>query len=475
MRNAIRVKSCSSDAHQCQSGDVFVAIDNGTIDGHEEAYAAIENGASAVVVERILPVTVPQYVVEDSRSAFGRICHALSGSPTDFLKTIGITGTYGKTVTELLTVSILEHARQAVGIVGSLGCCDGMTTELRSATTPKSAELMNWLARMRANGCSHAVVEASSEALATKQLSGIGLDGVIMTNVRRDHMQIHGSVKNYRAAKQQIFNYLKPGGFAVMNADDPTCQKILATLDCPLMTFGMKHPAEVTATLIERCQSEQTFLINAGSDSMPVRTHMIGDHHIQNCLAATCVGLVLGIDLPTIAKGLEAVTEVPARLERIECGQDFGVFVDGASTPDSLLTGLSTLQEVTKGRLICVTGPQDIASIERARMGGILEQFADDCVLTENATPSDSTMNDIHDVLDGFDRPAMAHLLPDRVKAICWALGEAQAGDTVLVVGGRRNAHAKSSVDQERFFDGQVVKYWLQNIGADKASPWIPA
>jgi UDP-N-acetylmuramoyl-L-alanyl-D-glutamate--2,6-diaminopimelate ligase len=449
-------------------------MDDGMTDGHNMVHEAVDRGASGVVVERWLPVEIPQFVVDDTRVAFGRICHALAGSPSSHLCSIGVTGTHGKTVTEMLMLSVLEEAGCQAGAIGSLGYCDGFETASPGAGSDV-VETMTWLARMRSQGCSHAVIEASSEALATKKLSGIEYNAVVVTNIRRAHLDLHGSVSNYRRAKTSILEHLKPGGIAIVNADDPGCKRLLPMLACPVLTFSMKQDAEITASLIERCQSEQTFLIHAGSDSMPIRTAMIGDHHIQNCLAAAALGLSFGMDLPLIARALETVTSLPARLERIECGQDFGVFVDCGQTPEAIASVMSTLREVTTGRLICVAAPAgDVSSEERAQLGRVLDHFADESVLTAAELSSESDSQQIHDVLDGFDRPAQARWLPNRTKAICWALGEASCGDTVLISGGTSSFLAKDQ-NQRCWNDRDIARYWLLNIGTKKVSPWMAA
>lgn len=470
----IRVNSCCNFAQQCLPGDVFVACDDGQFDLFEQAELAIAHGAVAVVSETILPIRVPQFIVQDSRVAFGVLCHSLAGSPTDNMCTVGITGSYGKTVTQMLLAGVLEAAGHNVGATGSLGYCDGFDAKIASRTTPPAAELCEWLRRMHGNQVTHAIVEASSESLLQRQLGGIGLNAAILTNVRREHLELHGSLDNLRNAKARIFESLKPGGFAVLNADDAGCKKIIAELNCPTMTFSMKHDAEVTATVIERMPSEQTFLMEAGSESIAVRTNIIGDQHVENCLAAACVGLVLGIDLPTIARGIESVENLPTRLERVECGQNFSVFVDGSTSTESLAQTLSTLREVTANRLICVANPiASLSPAQRASMGRVLERFADECILTEDVENPEQSNICVHDVLDGFDRPAVCRLMPNRAKAICLALGEAQRGDTVLLAGNPRNSNGNDSQDQTRFFDRNVAQYWLRTVGTSKSGPWL--
>jgi UDP-N-acetylmuramoyl-L-alanyl-D-glutamate--2,6-diaminopimelate ligase len=192
----------------------------------------------------------------------------------------------------------------------------------------------------------------------------------------------------------------------------------------------------VTATILERSSGEQTFYLEAGSDCVPVRTRMIGDHHLYNCLAAAAVGLLNGLSLATIARGLEAVDAIPGRMERIDCGQDFGFFVDESPTHDALAMCLKTVRQVTTGRVICVTSAgSDRPACQRTLLGRVLEKMSTECVITGDSGKAAKTLAHAHDVLDGFERPGKAHVIPSRDKAIRWAIEEARAGDAVVVCG----------------------------------------
>ena len=468
----IRVTSCCCDASKCRQGDLFVALDDLDEDGHDLVQEAVRRGASSVLAERPLPVDVPVCLVSDSRDAFGRVCQALAGDPSQELRVVGVTGTSGKTTTSLLITSILEEAGQCVGIMGSLGYCDSVETAKSTGGTSPSTELANWLARMRVNGCSHAVLEVSSIALATRQTAGIEFEAVCLTNIRRDHLDFHGSVLNYRNAKGRLFQQLRPDGFVVINADDPTSKFFLSRLESPVLTVAMKEAAELTATVIERHRSEQTFLLSAGQDTVPVRTRIIGDHHVYNCLGAAAIGMGYGIDLPTVARGLESVSSIPRRMERIECGQPYGVYLDQATTPDALAMVLRTLREVTDGRLICVFGaPGDRDVSRRPMLGRVVERGADLGVITSENPGVEPPLAIIHDILDGYNRPSRGHVLPDRAKAICWALSEANAGDSVLIVGDVGGSGCVSVSHGELFDDAAVVRTWLKEAARLSGEP----
>ena len=468
----VRATSCCTRADRCQSGDVFVALAAANYDGHDHAAEAVERGASAVIAERLLPVPTPLIIVDDSREALGEICQALVDRPSDVLRTIGITGTHGKTTASWLLASVLQAADRQVGLLNSVAYSDSQESAAARAATPAAPQLARWLARMTAAGCDSAVLEVSSRGLAERRVAGIDFDAAVLTTLGRAHLGLHGSVENYHRAKQRLLSMLKPGGFAVLNADDETCQRLAGAVDAPLLTYGMFSDADVTASVIERQRSEQTFYLQAGDELAPVRTRIIGDAHVSSCLAAATVGLTLGIDLPTIVRGLESVTCVPGRLERIECGQDFGVFIDAARSPERLAYVLRTLRKVTSGRLICVAGaPCGRGRSGRAWLGRVLERSCDLPILTADNPRYEQPLAIVHDLLDGFQRPAKAHVLPDRARAMELALASARPGDTVIIVGkGERQGQVVGS-RRLPHDDRQIARDWLYRCGRETQRP----
>ncbi|HYW79286.1 MAG TPA: UDP-N-acetylmuramoyl-L-alanyl-D-glutamate--2,6-diaminopimelate ligase [Thermoguttaceae bacterium] len=464
--DAIGISRCVGDSRLVQPGDLFVAMAGSRFDGHDHATQAVARGCVAVLAERPLPgLAVPVCIVSDTRTAYGQLCHALAGSPSEQLKVIGITGTNGKTTTSCLLASVLMKAEHKVGLIGTLGYFDGDDVEDATLTTPPADKLALLMERMVRHGCSHAVMEVSSHALAQARVAGIHFDAGCVTNVCRDHLDYHASIQDYRAVKSKLFDYLPAEGFAVINADDPTSSGYLRRLDGPVLTVGIRSAAEINAMMLEQCVSEQTFLLTAGSESVPVRTKMIGTHHVYNCLTAAAAGLACGIDLPTIVRGLEAVEYVPGRLERIECGQPFSVFVDYAHTPDALTACLQTLREVVSGRLICVFGcGGDRDRPKRPLMGRAVEQGADVAVVTTDNPRTEDPMDIIADVLEGFDDLARAEVVGDRAEAIRLALATAKPGDCVLIAGKGHEDYQVIGEEQIPMSDGEVARDWLYEV-----------
>ena len=461
----VRFCSCTADSQSCQSGDVFVAIAGSKSDGHDFAAEAVAAGAVAVVAERPLNLSVPTFVVSDTRSALARICQHLAGQPSRRLRVIGITGTNGKTTTTRLVAAILNAAGHRAGTLGTLGYCDGDQTEPAELTTPSSPALAHWLARMVANDCTHAVMEVSSHALAQRRVAGIEFAQACVTNLRRDHLDFHGTLANYHRAKMRLFDQLRPDGRAIVNADDALSREHAPLLPGAVISVGVAYGADLSATLLERSKSEQTFLLSWKHLSVPVRTAMIGDHHVTNCLLAAAIGLAEGIDLMTIVRGLESVDRVPGRLERIECGQPFGAYVDFAHTPDALAVSLDTLREVTPGRLICVFGAggnRDAA--KRPLMGHVVESRADVTVVTTDNPRFEDPQAIASEILGGLEKPSEARWIADRTEAIHYALWLAGPDDTVLIAG--RGHETTQQVGDQRLplDDREVVRSFLYNL-----------
>jgi UDP-N-acetylmuramoyl-L-alanyl-D-glutamate--2,6-diaminopimelate ligase len=262
-----------------------------------------------------------------------------------------------------------------------------------------------------------------------------------------------------------LFDRLKDHGFAVLSADDPCSRKLIESLDCPTMTIGTESAAEITASVIERHVGEQTFLLSAGDEIVPVCTRMIGDHHVRHCLQAAAAALAIGVDLESIVRGLERVDSIPGRMERIECGQPFGVFVDAADSPDRLAVALKTLRRVATGRLICVASASCVTPAdERPLLGRVVERNASLGILTTSRTGGEKPLAMIHDLLDGYDRPARAHVMPDREQAIALALSQAQPGDCVLIAGGEEASARRQAQRNLIAADRNIAEQWLYNV-----------
>ncbi len=493
----IPVRSCCSEWSEVQSDDIYVAIVGSEFDGHDFARNAIENGAVAIVTERLLAIDTPQFIVSDSRLALGEICHALAGQPSQRLKTVGVSGSDGKTVTSHLIQSIFKEAGAETGLLSTIEnstiCLDGKTTGKKTLTrnavkNPRgfsnvsdaqqddqensatrldasgfsAAGLADCLSTMVLNNCSHAVVEVPCEALAQYTLAGTRLDAAVLTNIRYDELGFHRTRENYRRAILRLLEYLKPDGIAVLNADDPASHFLLNDIDKPVLTIGMKQAAEVTAKILEQDAASQTFMLTAGAESIAVRSATVGDQHIYNCLSAAAIGLAHGIGLDVIARGLETAGTIPGRLEKVDCGQSFNVWVDSSRSNRQLATALKSVKNVTTGKVWCVCSTSaGQTSKQRRQMGEIVESSAHRAVITQAGLTNGIDYEPSHQVLDGFDRVADAEVIANRFRAIEWALAQAGENDTVLITGCGERPVARVGDGRWAVSDRDICQAWL--------------
>ena len=455
------VKACRASSDLCRPGELFVAIDESTRDGHHDAHDAVGRGAVAVLSERLLPISVPQCVVPNSRRAYGRLCQALAGFPAQQLRTVGVTGTHGKTTVQWLLASILEQAGWQTGVWGSLGRFDGATADPCPIDVASSRGVARWLQRTHQHGSGCAVIEASSQALASDLLAATEFDVAVVTNCLHDHLPQHGTRENYLAAKQRIFQHLKPQGAIVLNHDCPVARRWATSLDQPVLTFGLREGANVTGEIVAAMPGEQSVLLHLGDETFALQSRLVGEHQLQNCLAAAAAGLVLGVPSQQIVSGLETMDVVPGRLERVGDLAGPAVYLDEARTPAALALVLSAVRRVTSGRVFVVYGAGYLPSVERARLGRVGERFADVTVLSSHRLNRTAPLRVIHDMLDGFQRPARAQVMPDRAKAICWALSQATTADSVVLVGPQRG-----NLPQSKARDVDVVQAWTEAYAA---------
>jgi UDP-N-acetylmuramoyl-L-alanyl-D-glutamate--2,6-diaminopimelate ligase len=430
------VTSCTSDWRRVQPGDAFVAVLTADSDGHDYADRAVKRGAAAVIVERPIPVhAVPVYHVEDTRVALGELCQALVDGPSQRMRVIAVVGDQGKAATIALLESIYVAAGYEVGVLSSLKSFDGMTRSggIDDEVTP--AALAARLARMEAAGCSHVLLEVTSQTLAQFKLAGMELDTVVATTVDSARLDLHHTVQNYRDAQRRVLDYLSPTGLAIINADDAVSCRWLTEIAGPVLTYGLGDDAQINGVVVEENLGETVFILGAGTDSAAVRTSIVGRQHVTNCLAAAAVALAHGIEFQTIAEGIERVAKLPARMERIDCGQDFPVFVDAAQTVGGLRSTLRAARTWSRGRVICVMVDSAAAtSGELAAIRGVLRKMADVTILTDAVTAADETWLAVHAHGATTDRLQVA---ADRQEAIAWAVAMAQEGDVVVIAGSR--------------------------------------
>ncbi len=461
----VLVQSCCGNWNEVEVNDLYVAIVGADDDGHDFVHDALAKGANAVVTERLLMIDRPQIVVSDSRIAYAKICQALAGSPSQRMMTIGVSGSDGKTTTCHLIREILRQGGLQAGMCSSNEVDHGVeprsdrVTSDDQRTAPYYADA---LSEMAINGCDAAILEFSSIELAQRSLDGVQFEIALLTNLRQANLDFHGTVENYRRMQKRILSRLKPDGMMVINVDDPGSHFLLQKEDLPALTIGIKQEAHVQGKLIEQYSSGQTFSISAGSDTVIVGSDIIGTQHIYNCLAAAAVGLAAGFDLTVIGEALSRVKRISGRLERVECGQPWSVWIDSANQPTALATAINAIKKVTSGKLWCVLSSNDSQSAsERRQVGEIAERAADRLVLTRDHSGCDIDYEPLHQTLDGCQSPADVRLIPNRFRAIEWTLSQARSDDAVLICGCGEKPIAVVGKENWKITDRDVCEAWL--------------
>ena len=320
-------------------------------------------------------------------------------------------------------------------MISSLAYCDGFVYSKTSGTTPSPPQMAEYLGELVANGCEAAVIESSSEGIAERRLSGLEFDACVYTNVKKDHLDSHGTLKNYRKIKTRLLGRLKPDGFAVLNADDKFLGKWIDNIHCPTLTYGTRNHAEIQAERIEQTVFGQTFLIFAGNESIPVKTPVVGDFFIRHCLAAVTVGLAFGLELEDVVRGIESVERIPGRMERLSSQHPSSIFIDAAKTPSQLHGMLRTLNSLPQeGKTWCIFGGASGVSKEQlAGLGTVAERHADHTIISGVDVHNESALEIAHEILDGYEDVAKAHIIPNRAAAIEHVLDNAAAGDKILI------------------------------------------
>lgn len=465
------VSSATDDSRRVRPGQLYVALRGTRFDGHCFLREAAQRGAAGALVSRPLDhLDCPQCVVPDTRAAWSRLCHALMGNPAEGLSLVGVTGTNGKTTTALLVRQIFNQTFGRCGLLGTLEYHDGVFGTSAHLTTPEPQVLAYWLHRMQQHGTRYAAMEVSSHALCQYRLDGLELDAAVITNITGDHLDYHGTYEAYKQSKRRIFDYLAAGGVAVVNLDDPCtaelCTSGRRTAPGNLLSFGVEVDADVSAKLLESSAAGQRFRLCIGSEEADVMVRLIGLHNVSNCLAAAAVAHRYGIDFPQIVAGLESLPAVPGRLEPVDCGTRYGVFVDYAHTDDALHRVLLALRPLVAGRLICVFGAGgDRDQQKRPRMARAVEAGADLAVVTSDNPRHEDPDVIIADILKGFLAPEMAHVEPDRRKAIRWALESAAPGDAVLIAGKGHEPYQLVGDARLEFDDRRVAREEACKLG----------
>jgi UDP-N-acetylmuramoyl-L-alanyl-D-glutamate--2,6-diaminopimelate ligase len=449
------------DSRGVQPGGLFVAIRGYHTDGHAYVDQAVARGAAAVVVDarqwdEPTPDGVTLVAVIDSRVALAPLAAAFYGYPARSLRTIGITGTKGKSTTTSLASQLLDGCGRQTGLISTVEFKVGPRRWANSTrqSTPEAPQVQALLAEMLAAGCDTAVVEATSHALSARwnRLGGCLFNVAVFLNITHEHLDYHGSFEQYRADKARLFELLGERGprgvrkgelWAIANLDDPSCAVFLGAAPSAArrLTFGLAPGADIHARDVQAGPGGSSFVVETPWGSQALRLGLPGLFNVSNGLAALCVALSQGATLEQAAAALEAARGPRGRMEPVAMGQPFDVIVDYAHNPDSFEQVLGMLRPLTAGRMIAVfgsAGERDLA--KRPIQGAIAARYCDLLVLTDEDPRGEDREAIIAQIAAGAEqagkRAGAGYLaIPDRAEALRAALAAARPGDLVLLLG----------------------------------------
>lgn len=443
------------DSRKVKKGDLYFCLPGLRVDGHNFAKAAADAGAAALVVERKLPVDLPQVLVEDARGAMSYMAQCFYGYPAGEMHGVGITGTKGKTTTSFLVRAIARHAGHKVGLMGTVCTYIGEEEEPASLTTPDPIDVQSLLRRMKDAGCDFYVMEVSAHALDLRKLVGMKFDQGIFTNFSQDHLDYFGTMETYRRAKEKFFDpfYI---GHAVVNADDEAGKYMLGRV--PATTYGVSVPADAYANEIEILESGVSYRLHWKDVVLPLHLHISGIFNVYNSMAAAVACLEMGISPEDVKAGMESVTVVPGRIEPLPTHTPYRVILDYAHSPASLESILKTIRQFTRGRLICVFGCGGGRDKEkRPIMGEISGRLADFSVLTSDNPRLEDPMDILRAIEEGIKRTTGPYVvIENRREAIRYAMQMGQPGD-VIVLAGKGHETYQDIGGQKHPFDEKVV------------------
>ena len=458
----VEISSLAYSSQSVTPGALFFCVPGFRADGHDFAPTAVERGAVALVCQRPLGLGVPEVLVPDVRAAMGPAAARFYGDPTAELDVVGITGTNGKTTTAFLVRHLLEAGGRSCGLLGTVKRVVGGVEEEVERTTPEAIDLQATFRRMIDGGDRACAMEVSSHALELGRVGGIRFACRVFTNLTQDHLDFHVTMDAYFEAKRRLF---RESGIAVVNLDDEYGRRIAGEIEC--VTFAVDHEADYRARDVEFDLMGSRFTCQTPAGTLELESPLPGVFNVENVLAAVAVARSLDVPGARIEQALPEFGRVPGRFEPVDEGQEFGVLVDYAHTPDSLENVLRAAREVTRGRLHLVFGAGgDRDRGKRPLMGAAARRLADRVLVTSDNPRNEAPETIIDQVMEGAGPDAEREV--DRGRAIARAVETAERGDVVVIAGkGHEQGQEFENGRKEPFDDVAVARDALRaRLGA---------
>lgn len=422
------------DSRTAERGSLFAAVAGTDCDGIAFAKQAVERGAVCVLC-REAPEGLPCVQVRDVRSALAKLACTFYDQPARKLTVLGVTGTNGKTTVTYLLRHILQATDRKTGLIGTVQNLVGSHALPAHRTTPSAPQLQSLLHQMLQEGCTHAVMEVSSHALTQSRVEGIEFACGIFTNLTEDHLDYHGTMERYGAAKAKLFHQSRA---AVCNGDDPWTERLLTEVSCPSVRYGINRPADLWAEDIVLRATGVDFSVCTERERAPVHLGVAGRFSVYNALAAIAACGQLGISATDCAAALQSFSGVKGRMETVPTPhKPYTILIDYAHTPDALKNVLQTVRGFAEHRILVVFGcGGDREREKRPLMGRIAAELADYVVVTNDNPRFEEPMAIIRDIVSGMaGAEGRYEIEPDRRAAIALAMDRAGEGDILVLCG----------------------------------------
>ena len=438
----IEVGGLAYDSRHVKQGDVFIALKGLKASGADFAADAVRRGAVAVVADRPADTAplVPWVMVPDARVAMAQLAREFYGEPSRSMQVVGITGTNGKTTTAYLLRAVFEAAGKKCGLLGTVAYSLGGQELPASRTTPEAPDVQRMFRQMVDAGCASCVMEVSSHALALRRVDGTAFAAGVFTNLTRDHLDFHGNMESYFAAKRRLFEMLPPDAPAVINLDDPRGESLKKAVTTPV-TYAVNRPADVTPGPLRLAFDGLEFDARTPKGTVHVKSKLVGRPNVSNILATVSTAAALDIPAAAIERGLASLTGVPGRFEVVSGkGDDVTVVIDYAHTDDALKNLLETARPLASRRIITVFGcGGDRDRTKRPLMGAVAARLSDVLVITSDNPRTEDPVRIIEEIKRGIpaasQRAGATFTVVDRKEAIQFAIKKADPGDLVLLAG----------------------------------------
>jgi UDP-N-acetylmuramoyl-L-alanyl-D-glutamate--2,6-diaminopimelate ligase len=451
------------DSRLIRPGSLFFCIKGHHLNGHRFAAQAALRGCAAIIAQEVVDVDVPVVYVDDSYRALAMIADYYYGHPSHDLHMVGVTGTNGKTTITYLVQAIQEDCGMSTGLIGTMGIHYKTAVASVVNTTPEVHLIHRHLAKMKAEGAASVVMETSSNALYDGRVRGCDFNVAVFTNLTEDHLDLHGTMKDYMYAKSILFSQLgnRYGDgikVAVLNADDPVSAVYRHMTAAPVLTYGIDRPADFHASHLRIMPKGTSFTLTVGGKDYPVRMRLIGKFSVYNVLAALAACSVHGFDMKRMITAVERIPGVSGRFEPVSAGQPFTVIVDYSHTPDSLKNALATIKEFAEKRIITVVGCGGDREHGKRPVMARIAVFGSDLAILTSDNPRTEDPEAILREMEAGVRGRSYVKITDRREAIRYAVRHASNGDIILIAGKGHETYQIVGKTKHHFDDREVAR-----------------